>query len=77
VSDWTLRRDIETAGAFLALLRSRKLPIEQTSLQDVDVFVSKTATRFSTSTVADTCSSLRAFLRFLHAAGWPPTWPVA
>jgi site-specific recombinase XerD len=69
VSDWTLRRDIDTAGAFLALLRSRKRPIEQTSLKDVDVFVCKTATRFSTSTVADTCSSLRAFLRFLHATG--------
>jgi integrase/recombinase XerD len=69
VSDWTLRRDIDTAGAFLALLRSRKRPIEQTSLKDVDVFVNKAATRFSTSTVADTCSSLRAFLRCLHATG--------
>lgn len=67
VSDWTLRRDIVTAGAFLALLRIRKRPIEQASLKDVDVFVSKTAAKFSTSTVADTCSSLRAFLRFLHA----------
>ena len=69
VSDWTLRRDIDTAGAFLALLRSRKRVIQQTSLKDVDVFVSNTAARFSTSTVADTCSSLRAFLRFLHATG--------
>jgi site-specific recombinase XerD len=69
VSDWTLRRDIDTAGAFLALLRSRRQPIAQTSLKDVDVFVSKTAARFSTSTVADTCSSLRAFLRFLHTTG--------
>ena len=69
VSDWTLRRDIDTAGAFLALLRIRKRSIEQIRLKDVDVFVSKAATRFSTSTVADTCSSLRAFLRFLHASG--------
>jgi len=69
VSDWTLRRDIDTAGAFLALLRRRKQPIAQTNLKDVDVFVSKTAVRFSTSTVADTCSSLRAFLRFLHTTG--------
>ncbi len=69
VSDWTLRRDIDTAGAFLALLRNRRRPIEHTSLKDVDAFVSKTAARFSTSTVADTCSSLRAFLRFLHATG--------
>jgi integrase/recombinase XerD len=67
VSDWTLRRDIDTAGAFLALLRSRRRPIERTNLRDADLFVSQTATRFSTSTVADSCSSLRAFLRFLHA----------
>ena len=31
--------------------------------------MSNTAARLSTSTVADTCSSLRAFLRFLHATG--------
>jgi integrase/recombinase XerD len=69
VSPGTIRRDIDTASAFLALLRSRKRSIERSSLKDVDVFVSKTAARFSTSTVADTCSSLRAFLRFLHATG--------
>jgi integrase/recombinase XerD len=69
VSDWTLRRDIDTAAAFLTLLRSRRRPIKQTSLKDVDVFVNNTAARFSTSTVANTCSSLRGFLRFLHASG--------
>jgi hypothetical protein len=69
VSDGTLRRDIDTAGAFLALLRSRRRSIKQTRLKDVDLFVSNTAARFSTGTVADTCSSLRAFLRFLHATG--------
>jgi integrase len=69
VSDWTLRRDIDTARAFLALLRSRRRPIKQARLKDVDVFVSNTAARLSTGTVADTCSSLRAFLRFLHATG--------
>ncbi len=69
VSTGTIRRDIDTASAFLALLRSRKRSIERSSLKDVDVFVSKTAARFSTSTVADTCSSLPGFLRFLHATG--------
>jgi len=69
VSDWTLCRDIDTAAGFLALLRSRRRPIQQSRLKDVDVFVSNTAARFSTSTVANTCSSLRAFLRFLHATG--------
>jgi site-specific recombinase XerD len=69
VSDRTLRREIDTAQAFLALLRTRKRSIEQIGLKDVDVFVSKAAARLSASTVADTCSSLRAFLRFLHASG--------
>ena len=69
ISDRTLCCDIDTADTFLVLLRSRRRPIRQSSLKDVDVFVSKTAARFSASTVADTCSSLRAFLRFLHATG--------
>lgn len=69
VSEWTLRRDIDTARAFLDLLQSRRRSIEQITLKDADVFVSRIARRFSLSTVADTCSSLRAFLRFLHATG--------
>ncbi len=69
VSDWTLRRDIDTASAFVALLRRRRRSIEQICLQDVDAFIRKVAARLSTSTVVDTCSSLRAFLRFLHATG--------
>jgi integrase/recombinase XerD len=69
VSDRTVRRDLETASEFLTRQRSRKRPIEQTTLKDVDVFITQTAARLSTSTVADTCSSLRAFLRFLHATG--------
>jgi integrase/recombinase XerD len=39
VSDSTLRRDIDTAGAFLALLRNRRKPVERTCLRDVDIFV--------------------------------------
>jgi integrase/recombinase XerD len=67
VSARTLRRDIDTASAFLTLLRRRKRPIDQTGLKDVDLFVSTTAARLSTSTVANACSSIRSFLRFLHA----------
>lgn len=69
VADRSLRRDVDTASAFMSLLRRRRRPIEQIGLKDVDVFVRKTASRVSTGTVADTCSSLRAFLRFLHATG--------
>jgi hypothetical protein len=46
VSDWTLRRDIDTARAFLDLLRSRKRSIDQIRLKDTDLFVSKIAKRF-------------------------------
>jgi integrase/recombinase XerD len=69
VSDRTLWRDVETARVFLGLLRSRKQSVEQIGLKDVDLFVRNTAAKFSISTVADTCSSLRAFLRFLHVTG--------
>jgi integrase/recombinase XerD len=69
VSARALRRDLDTASACLELLRRRRRPIEQIRLKDVDVFVSKIAARFSLSTVAATCSSLRAFLRFLHTTG--------
>jgi integrase/recombinase XerD len=36
------------------------------SLRDVDAFVRNFATRLAKRTVADNCSSLRAFLRFLR-----------
>ena len=64
VSDATLMRDIETARGFLLQLRSRMKPVERTTLNDVDAFVRNLSTRLSKRTVADTCSSLRAFLRF-------------
>jgi integrase/recombinase XerD len=66
VSERTLVRDIETAHGFLEQLRCLKKPIERASLADVDVFVRKLSSRISKRTVADSCSSLRAFLRFLH-----------
>ena len=66
-AETTLRRDLETAGRFLRQLRRRSL--KRIGLQDVDAFVQAIAARVSTSTVADTCSSLRAFLRFLQMSG--------
>jgi len=69
VSDGTLIRDIETARGFLLRLRSRMKPVERMTLNDVDAFVRNLSTRLATRTVADTCSSLRAFLRFLHITG--------
>jgi len=38
-------------------------------LQDIDAFVVVCRKRYSRTTVADICCSLRSFLRFLHATG--------
>lgn len=66
VSERTIVRDIETAQSFLERLRCRKKSLQRATLADVDGFVRKLSSRVSKRTVADTCSSLRAFLRFLH-----------
>ena len=69
IADSTLQRDLPTARSFLLLLRRRRKPLEDAVLSDVDDFVRKCANRVSKSTVADICSSLRAFLRFLQTTG--------
>jgi site-specific recombinase XerD len=69
VSERTLVRDVETARGFLEQLRSGRTTIARARLTDVDAFVRKLATRLSRRTVADTCSSLRGFLRFLRITG--------
>lgn len=69
VSQSTLVRDVETARGFLAQLRNAKKTLEQSTVSDVDAYVRRLATRVSNRTVADTCSSLRAFLRFLQVTG--------
>jgi site-specific recombinase XerD len=69
VSERTLVRDVETARGFLAQLRRGRNTIARASLTDVDAFVRRLATHLSKRTVADTCSSLRGFLRFLRITG--------
>lgn len=69
ISDGTLVRDIETARGFLAQLSRGRKPVTAAALKDVDAFVRGLATRLSKRTVADACSSLRAFLRFLQITG--------
>lgn len=68
VAESTLVRDIKTAEAFLAELRGTH-SLQHATLADVDAFVRKLSDRISKRTVADTCSSLRAFLRFLQMTG--------
>ncbi len=67
VAEGTLGRDVATARGFLEELRRRRKSVARATLTDVDAFVLKSASRLSKATVADTCSSLRSFLRFLHA----------
>jgi len=69
VAEGTLRRDIDTALAFLSVLRSRGKSCRRATVADIDVFVRQVSERVSKQTVADTCSSLRAFLRFLRTTG--------
>ena len=69
IADATLYRDVQTARGFLTQLGCSRKHVQRATLTDVDAFVRKTATRVSKGTVADTCSSLRGFLRFLQATG--------
>jgi integrase/recombinase XerD len=69
VSAATLRRDIDTAQGFLSVLRSRGRRVAASRVADVDAFVTTLSARLCKRTIADTCSSLRAFLRFLRASG--------
>lgn len=69
VGSSTIRRDIDVASKFLAMLRSRCRTIASTRIADVDVFVDDMLRRWSRSFAADRCSSLRQFLRFVRATG--------
>lgn len=69
VAPATLIRDISTAEEFIAALRSARRSIARARISDIDRFVTQLGLRMSPRTVADSCSSLRAFLRFLHATG--------
>ncbi len=57
------------ASAFLALLGSRRRRIATIRVVDIDAFVDRLSGQWSRRTVAEACSSLRAFLRFLRATG--------
>jgi len=69
VAPATLLRDVRTAEEFLAMLRSQGRAVARVRINEIDGFVTQLGHRLCPRTVADTCSSLRAFLRFLHAMG--------
>ena len=63
----TLRRDIDTATAFIKSLRSAGRDIRRTRAVDIDRFVESLSMHVGRRTGASSCSSLRGFLRFLFA----------
>lgn len=69
VSPLTARRDADHASLFTSFLRDRGRRVGGVRLVDVDDFIMRCAARWTPKTVAGICSTLRAFLRFLHASG--------
>lgn len=63
----TVLREVNTAKDFLQLLRDDGRRVSRMRLVDVDEFVVRLSDSLSPRTVADSCSRLRGFLRFLHA----------
>lgn len=69
VAPVTLKRDLELAGEFLRFLDTRQRTVAMIRVADIDGFVDMLSARLARQTVAGLCSSLRCFLRFLHATG--------
>ncbi len=69
ITEGTLRRDVETAATFLALLRQRGKSAGRATVADIDAFIHALSKEVSKRTVADRCSALRSFLRFLRVTG--------
>ena len=67
VAEGTLVRDLDVAQRFHQHLRDRQRTIRTPRPVDLDTFVHELRSRTSARTVADHCSSLRSFLRFLQA----------
>ena len=65
----TIKKITGHVGAFLEFLRSRRHRPQGVRLLDIDAFIVVCGRRYARTTVADICSSLRSFLRFLHATG--------
>jgi integrase/recombinase XerD len=69
VSAGTLARELSTAREFLATQRSRRRLLPTLRASDLDAFVAILGRRQCRRTLGTSCSSLRAFLRFLRATG--------
>jgi integrase/recombinase XerD len=69
VAAGTLKRDIDVAGSFLSLLKSRGKSVSTITAADLDAFVKERTAHHSRRTIATACTALRSFLRFLHSTG--------
>ncbi len=65
----TRKKKMAHITVFLAFLRSRQRSMEDLDLADIDAFIVTCRHHYARTTVADMVSSLRGFLRFLHATG--------
>jgi len=72
VAPATLARDAAVAVEFLDSLRASSRAVASARVKDLDSLIDKWSARLSRRTVAGLCSSLRCFLRFLHATGRTP-----
>jgi site-specific recombinase XerD len=65
----TIRKKLTQLTAFDRYRRSRGGARAGIRLADIDAYIVDCRRRFARSTVADICSTLRGYLRFLHATG--------
>jgi integrase/recombinase XerD len=63
----TAKSDVYCATQFLGFLQSRGRRIRQVRVVDIDAFIATCAAHWALSSVRGAASSLRGFLRFLHA----------
>jgi integrase/recombinase XerD len=69
IREISIAKQCDHVSTFLAFLRRRHRCLASVRITDVDAFIIKQRRRYSIVVVANICSSLRAFLRFLHATG--------
>ena len=67
--DNTIRKKAWHVAMFNAFLRARDRRSQTPRLQDIDAFVVHCRKRYARTTVADVCSTLRSYMRFLRASG--------
>jgi len=69
LTERSITGQVRHAMAWRVFLRRRHRRLTDTELRHVDAFIGACARRYARATVADIGSSLRAWLRFLHARG--------